>query len=80
MKIEWIIERLKVSGKGTKQEVLNALENATADDLKELGCSALAHSMVMSTLHVKRFGDVPMCKEDNTQSNMDWDKKTDAQV
>ncbi len=34
--IDWIIERLKVSGEGTKQEVLKALENASNNDLMEL--------------------------------------------
>lgn len=36
MTLQWIIERLKVNGEGTKQEVLNALENASIDDLTEL--------------------------------------------
>ena len=39
MTLDWIIERLKVSGNGTKQEVLNALENANTDELLELGVS-----------------------------------------
>lgn len=80
MKVEWIINKLKNGGKEAKQEILEALENASANDLKELGCSALAHSMIMATLHIKRFGDVPMCEEENIQSDMDWDEKTDAQV
>lgn len=41
MTLEWIIEKLKVSGSGTKQEVLKYLENATDDDLLELGASCL---------------------------------------
>lgn len=45
MTLEWIIERLKVSGEGSKQEVLNALENASADDLKELAFSCLAKTI-----------------------------------
>ena len=36
MTLEWIIKRLKINGKGTKQEVLQALENATNRDLHEL--------------------------------------------
>lgn len=36
MTLEWIINRLKTNGKGTKQEVLQALENATNKDLYEL--------------------------------------------
>ena len=36
MTLEWIINRLKTNGKGTKQEVLQALENATDKDLHEL--------------------------------------------
>lgn len=36
MTLEWIIERLKINGKGTKQEVLQALENATDKELYEL--------------------------------------------
>lgn len=41
MTLEWIIEKLKVSGNGTKQEVLNALENASDKDLLELTNSCL---------------------------------------
>lgn len=36
MTLEWIKEMLKTSGIGSKQIVLNALENATIDDLLEL--------------------------------------------
>lgn len=36
MTLEWIIKRLKVNGGNTKQEVLNALENATDKELYEL--------------------------------------------
>lgn len=41
MELEWIIKKLRISGSGTKQEVLNALENANADELLELGVSCL---------------------------------------
>ena len=36
MTLEWIIQKLRINGKGTKQEVLHALENATDKDLHEL--------------------------------------------
>lgn len=36
MTLEWIINKLKINGKGTKQEVIQALENATNKDLHEL--------------------------------------------
>lgn len=36
MTLEWIIEQLKINGKNTKQEVLQALENATDKELYEL--------------------------------------------
>ena len=36
MTLEWIINKLKTNGKGTKQEVLQALENATDKDLYAL--------------------------------------------
>lgn len=36
MTLDWIIQKLKINGKGTKQEVLNALENATDKELYEL--------------------------------------------
>lgn len=36
MTLNWIINKLKTNGKGTKQEVLQALENATDKDLHEL--------------------------------------------
>lgn len=36
MTLDWIINRLKTNGKGTKQEVLQALENATNEELHEL--------------------------------------------
>lgn len=39
MTLEWIIERLKINGKGTKQEVLQALENASYQELIELKTS-----------------------------------------
>lgn len=45
MTLDFIIERLKVSGEDSKQEVLNALENASADDLYELGNDCIARSM-----------------------------------
>ena len=41
MTLEWIIKKLRISGSGTKQEVLKYLENATDDDLLELGASCL---------------------------------------
>ena len=40
MTLEWIIQMLKTSGIGSKQIVLNALENATIEDLLELIHSA----------------------------------------
>ena len=36
MTLDWIIQKLRINGKGTKQEVLHALENATDKDLNEL--------------------------------------------
>ena len=36
MTLDWIIQKLKTNGKGTKQEVLQALETATDKDLYEL--------------------------------------------
>ncbi len=35
MTLNWIISRLKISGRGTKQEVLNALENISKEELIE---------------------------------------------
>ena len=46
MTLEWIIERLKVSGNGTKQEVLNALEHASDKDLLELTNSCLTKVLI----------------------------------
>ena len=39
--LDWIIKRLGVSGQGTKQEVLNALKNASPEELKELAASCI---------------------------------------
>ena len=39
MTLDWIIERLGISGCGTKQEVLNRLKNMTLDELQELSNS-----------------------------------------
>lgn len=36
MTLNWIIQQLRINGKGTKQEVLQALETATDKDLHEL--------------------------------------------
>lgn len=35
MTLNWIISRLKISGQGTKQEVLKALENISKEELIE---------------------------------------------
>ena len=39
MTIEWIIERLGISGSGTKQEVLNRLKSLSIEELQELAKS-----------------------------------------
>lgn len=39
MTIEWFIERLGISGSGTKQEVLNRLKNLSIEELQELAKS-----------------------------------------
>lgn len=39
MTLSWIIENLRISGKSTKQKVLNALENASNNELIELSKS-----------------------------------------
>lgn len=39
MTLSWIKENLKISGKNTKQKVLNALENASNNELIELSKS-----------------------------------------
>lgn len=39
MTIEWIIERLGISGSGTKQEVLNRLQSLSIEELQELANS-----------------------------------------
>lgn len=59
MTIDWIIGRLKVSGQGTKQEVLNALENASFEDLKELAVSAFGASLAMKMCGIKKYSDRP---------------------
>ena len=39
MTFEWIIERLGITGSGTKQEVLYKLKNASLEELEELSKS-----------------------------------------
>lgn len=52
MTLEWIIQKLKINGKGTKQEVLHALENATDKELYELERS-ITSEFVRRTLEKK---------------------------
>lgn len=59
MTINWIVDRLKVSGRGTKQEVLNALENATSEELKELSANLLGTAIAMKMCGVKKYSDMP---------------------
>ncbi len=58
MTLEWIIERLKLNGKGTKREVLHALENATEHDLDELERSITSYRVDRMLKNHKEKGNV----------------------
>ena len=65
MKYDWIIDKLKENTEEATKEVLYALENATADDIAELGKEALAHAMAMKILKIDKYCN--RYKDDNLE-------------
>lgn len=61
MNLKWILEKLKL---GHINEVINALENATPDDLNKLGSYCLSVGLTMQLFKLNKFCDTPMFKED----------------
>lgn len=53
MRYDWIINKLKENTEDATKEVIAALENATVEELKELGCDVIASTMAMQFLNQK---------------------------
>lgn len=69
MTLDWILAKLRENTDEAAKEVLNALENATADDINKLGVNAIGWSMGMKICGVDKFGNTPI-KEEQEEVNV----------
>ena len=64
MNLEWITKQLRTNG---AKEVLEALENATNEDLNKLAVSVLSTSATMKLCGYKKYGDTPEYDKSDAQ-------------